>query len=175
MSQSSKPLDPAPALICVIDTSVLIELKTLVKMDDQWEVLAIMVRLVEAGSLTFPRQVVAEMQAVRYPDAPGAWMGHAKARIRHPQPREDAQVRVLAVAEQLVDVEASHDREVADPYVAAMALELSERYTSSRVVVATNDTVDRLPVKLSLAEGCRRLHLDCWKPDEFLSWVIAAR
>lgn len=61
MSQDSKPLDPAPALICVIDTSVLIELKKLVKMDDQWEVLAIMVRLVEAGSLTFPRQVAIEM------------------------------------------------------------------------------------------------------------------
>lgn len=79
------------------------------------------------------------------------------------------------MAEQLVDLEASHDREVADPYVAAMALELSERYTSTRVVVATNDTVDRLPAKLSLAEGCRRLRLDYWKPDEFLSWVIAAR
>ncbi len=145
MSQDSKSLDPAPTLICVIDTGVLIELKKLVKMDDQWEVLAIMVRLVEAGSLTFPRQVATEMQAVRYLDAPGVWMGHAKAKVRHPQPREDIQVRVLAVAEQLVDVDASHDREVADPYVAAMALELSERYTSSRMVVATNDTVDRLP------------------------------
>lgn len=85
MSQYFRPLDPPPALICVIDTSVLIELKKLVKMDDQWELLTIMVGLVEVGSLTFPRQVAAEMQAVRYPDAPGVWMGHAKVKVRHPQ------------------------------------------------------------------------------------------
>jgi hypothetical protein len=72
VSQDSKPLDPAPALICVIDTSVLIELKKLVKMDDQWEVLAIMVRLVEAGSLTFPGRLPPRCRLFVTPMRPGS-------------------------------------------------------------------------------------------------------
>ena len=89
MPQSPEPAVPAPAIICVVDTSILIEFKTLVKIDDQWDVLAQMLKLVEDGSLTFPRQVAKELQEVRFPDAPGAWIGHAKGKICHPQPDDD--------------------------------------------------------------------------------------
>ena len=113
MPPSPEPGVPAGATICMVDTSILIEFKTLA---------------------TF--------------------------------------VRVLTVAEQLVDLEATHEREVADPYVAAKALEIVER-DLSRVVVATNDRVDRLPAKLSLITACRRLDLECWGPEEFLVWISA--
>lgn len=170
---SPSPEPAAPATICVVDTSILIEFKRLVKIDEQWDVLAHMLKLVEDGSLTFPRQVAKELQEVRFPDAPGAWIGHAKGKICHPQPDDATLARVLAVAEQLVDLEATHEREVADPYVAAMAIEIVERDLFSRVVVATNDRVDRLPAKLSLLTACARLGLDCWTPEEFLAWVSA--
>lgn len=65
-------------VICVVDTSVLIEFKRLVKIDEQWSLLTRMLTLVEDGSLTFPRQVSKELQAIKFPDAPGAWIGHAK-------------------------------------------------------------------------------------------------
>jgi hypothetical protein len=37
------------------------------------------------------------------------------------------------------------DREAADPYVAAMAYELQERYPDAEIIVATTDCRDRLP------------------------------
>lgn len=78
---------------------------------------------------------------------------------------------MLAVAPQLVDYEATADREVADPYVAAMACEIGSRHNGCRVVVATNDTVDRLPLKLSLATACNRLGIEHWFAEDFVDWI----
>ena len=100
-----------------------------------------------------------ELSYGRFPDAPGTWIGSAKGKVRYPQPAEETQVEVLRIAPQLIDYEGTADREVADPYVAAMACEIRARHNGCRVIVATNDTVDRLPVKLSLATACDRLDI----------------
>ena len=73
-------------IVCIVDTSVLIMLKRLVKIDDQWDLLLRMTELVRSGHLAFPRQVAKELAYGQYPDAPGAWIGSAKRDVCHPQP-----------------------------------------------------------------------------------------
>lgn len=129
-----------------------------------------MIDLVDGGDLCFPRQVPRELEVAQHPDAPGAWAAHCKRRGRHPQPTDEALAEVLDVAPLLVDSEAESD--TADAHVAAMAYELRERYGEAvRVVVATNDFVDRLPVKESLTGACAKLGIETWKPDEFVEWL----
>jgi Domain of unknown function (DUF4411) len=157
--------------MCIVDTSVLIKLKRLVNIDDQWDLLLRMTELVRSGHLAFPRQVAKELAYGQYPDAPGAWIGSAKRVVCHPEPSEETLRTVLQVAEQLVDAEATDDREVADPYVAAMACEIPHHHPDCRAAVATDDRVDRLPRKLSLATACDRLGLEHWTPEQFIAWV----
>jgi rRNA maturation endonuclease Nob1 len=168
VSVSSKAVPP---VICVIDASALIHLKREVGLDEQWELLMRMHGLVVDGALAFPRQVHKELSVAKYPDAPGAWAGAANKVVWHPQPSDDTMSRVLEVASQLVEVNLTPDREVADPYVAAMALELTERHPSSRVVVVTDDVVDRMPLKISLRTGCERLSLQQCGLGPFVEWV----
>jgi hypothetical protein len=160
-----------PPLIIVVDTNILIKFKSMVKIDDQWELLLRMTDAVRQGALTFPRQVAKELAHGQFPDAPGAWIGAAKKDVCHPEPAEDTLVKVLEVAPQLVDFEATADREVADPYVAAMAHEIASRHNGCRVFVATNDIVDRLPLKLSLRTACERLGIEICTPEDFIAWV----
>ena len=171
MSRASSPGGFPPSLVVVVDTSALIAFKGLVKIDDQWGLLMRMSDLVREGAITFPKQVAKELAYGQYPDAPGAWIGNAKGDICHPQPAEDTLVKVLEIAPQLVDYEATADREVADPYVAAMAHEVETRHNGCRVVVATNDVVDRLPLKVSLRTACEGLGVEVWSPEDLIAWV----
>lgn len=159
-----------PPFVMVVDTSALIAFKTLVGINDQWDLLMRMSEYVRAGAITFPRQVARELAYGEHPDAPGAWIGNAKRDVRHPNPSEETLVKVLEVAPQLVDIEAT-DREVADPYIAAMAHEIATTHNGCRVVVATNDVVDRLPVKLSLLTACTRLDIETCSPEAFIAWL----
>jgi hypothetical protein len=161
-----------PPLICVLDTSVLIDLKRLVKTADQWNLLLHMTDLVDGGHLAFPSQVVTEMTRAKFPDAPGVWVaGGVKARVRYPQPTDATLVAVLAVAELLVEADDDDPAGVADPYVAAMDYELGAGYPQSRIVVATSDCVDRLPRKISLATACDRLSIEHWQANTFIAWA----
>lgn len=158
-------------MICVLDTSTLIHLKREVGLDEQWELLMHMHELVVNGALAFPRQVHKELSVAKFPDALGAWVGFANKVVCHPQPSDDTMTRVLEVASQLVEVNLPPDREVADPYVAAMALELRERHPDSRVVVVTDDVVDREPLKISLRTACGRLSLQQCGLRPVVEWV----
>jgi hypothetical protein len=160
-----------PPTVFVVDTSAIIEFKGLVKIDDQWGHLLHMSDLVRSGALTFPRQVAKELAYGQHPDAPGAWIGNAKRDVCHAQPSEETLVKVLEVAPQLVDYETTADREVADPYVAAMAHEIAARHNGCRVIVATNDVVDRLPLKLSLKTACERLGVEVCSAASLIAWV----
>lgn len=171
MSPSTDEDGFPPEVVAVVDTSSLIDLKSQVKIDDQWDLLMRMSELVRSGAISFPRQVAKELAYGQHPDAPGAWIGNAKKEVRHPQPAEDTQVQVLGVAPELVDLEATADREVADPYVAAMAVEIAARHEGCRVVVVTNDVVDRLPLKLSLRTACERLDVEVWTTADLVEWV----
>ncbi|WFG44146.1 hypothetical protein [Pseudonocardia alni] len=136
----------------------------------QWDLLTEMGQRVSTGALAFPRQVVAELTTIRFPDAPGAWIASAKHSVQHPEPAEESLVRVLAVAADLI--EADHPGDPADPYVLAMALELGERHPTSQVVLVTNDVVDRLPVKIALRTGCQRVGVETCRAPAFLAWLL---
>ncbi len=62
-----------PAIVVVVDTSVLIGLKKLVPIKRQWALFTLMTGLVARGHLAFPRQVSREVEAGKHPDAPGVW------------------------------------------------------------------------------------------------------
>lgn len=171
MCPASEPDGFPPPIVVVVDTSSLIAFKRLVKIDDQWGRLMHMSDLVNDGSLCFPRQVARELSYGQHPDAPGAWIGSAKKNVCHPQPSEETLVKVLEVAPQLVDYEATADREVADPYVAAMAVDIDSKHNGCRVVVATGDVVDRLPLKVSLMTACGSLGIEVWTPEQLVAWV----
>lgn len=66
MSRSSSPAVFPPSLVCVVDTSVLIAFKSLVKIDEQWDLLIRMTAFVEDGRLAFPRQVAKELAYGRF-------------------------------------------------------------------------------------------------------------
>jgi Domain of unknown function (DUF4411) len=167
---SRRVLDPAPDEIYVLDSCLLIRIKRIVKVDDQWPLLAAMLDLVRSGSLCFPRQVATEVADQRWPDAPGAWVGHAKDHVCHREPADGCVSQVLAAAADLIDADATGP-EPADPYVAAMALQLKSVYANTRVVVASDDKVDRLPLKLSLKTACDRLGIEFCEPEPFLAWL----
>jgi hypothetical protein len=62
----------------------------------------------------------------------------------------------------------------ADPYVAGMACEIQSANPGCRVVVATDDRVDRLPNKIALTTACDRLHIDHWSSEAFVAWAYVA-
>jgi hypothetical protein len=167
---SRKILDPAPDEIFVLDSCLLIRLKKIVKVDEQWPLFTAMLDLVREGSLCFPRQVATEVADQKWPDAPGAWVGHAKEFVCHREPGDPCVSQVLAAAAELIDADAIGP-EPADPYVVAMALDLRATYANSRVAIASDDKVDRLPLKLSLKTACDRLGIEFCEPPPFVEWV----
>ena len=164
---TSNALLPPPS-ICVLDSSLLIDLKKL-PAAHQWPLLLRMSEFVRSGHLAFPKHVATELEKARHPDAPGVWVVSAKQDLRYPPPSDEALVEVLGVASQLIEVDAEGD--IADPYVVALAYDLRERYPDTRVLVATEDKVDRLPRKIALTTACERLELEHVQMPGFLDWV----
>jgi len=110
--------------------------------------------LVEAGRLTFPREVAREVKDVAHPDAPGVWVHGVEKKSRHPRDPDDATVRrVLAAAPDLIDPDSSHE---ADPYVIAVAIELEA--AGHLPTVVSEDVADR-PSHTSVRTACQRLHV----------------
>ncbi|MCY3821772.1 MAG: hypothetical protein OXH52_20870 [Gammaproteobacteria bacterium] len=64
-------------------------------------------------------------------------------------------------------VDPNKTTEDADPYVLALALHTREK--GFDVVVVTNDIVDHLPIRISLATACARLNVDAATPEDFLA------
>ncbi|HEV2890449.1 MAG TPA: DUF4411 family protein [Frankiaceae bacterium] len=151
----------------VLDTSVVINLKKNLKVTDQWGFFERLTILVAHGLVGWPRYVRKEIIDARHPDAPGAWIAGQNAQP-FPEPAFATLAEVLGAA-QLVDAEA--EDEVADPYVVAMGLELRVSQPERRVVIASDDVVDRMPQKESIATACERLSLERWSCHEFIEWA----
>lgn len=165
----SLPLDLTPVLVVVIDSSTIIRIKKIVRTDDQWALFAQMMLLVEQGRLAFPSHVHREVSREKHSDAPGAWCGGAAKVVQHPDPSEATLVEILPTIGRVVEADAEPEREPADPYVAAMAYELRAR--GFDVAVATDDSVDRLPVKIALTTACDLLDVTTWDCEPFIEWV----
>lgn len=168
---ASRPiLDPPPAEIFVLDTGVIIRVKQMVKVDEQWGILETMMNCVRSGEMCFPRQVATELTEQKWPDAPGAWAGHAKALVLHREPLDGFVAQVLEKTPDLIDPDATGG-EPADPYVVGMALDLRTVYSNSRVVVASDDKVDRPPLRMSVKTACDRLGIEFCEAVRFIEWV----
>jgi hypothetical protein len=87
-------------------------------------------------------------------------------RLQHPLDVDYKYVRqVMAIAPNLV--EATQRKDVADPYVVALALQLKD--AGEVIEVVTDDFVDHLPIKVALGTACDRLqiaHISC---EDFLT------
>jgi hypothetical protein len=161
-----------PSEVRIIDTGSLIELKKLIPLKDQWTTFKHMEALVDSGHLAFPRHVAREMRVARFPDAPGVWAAGCNGNRRYRDPADASVAEVLGVA-QLIDPNSDDEHEAADPYIAAMAYEISERWPDRDVVVVTEDRIDRLPLKESLVTACQRLSLKTCSSEDFINWLQA--
>lgn len=166
----------APDLLCIVDASVLINIKRQLPQKELWPLFQQMDLLVEQGRLSFPRQVEREIARWRFPDIALSWCAHAVSHRRVPDPTDADLAAVGWAVADLVQVDADPDSEVADPYIVAMAHRLGGDIDGTRgplfdVVVATDDFKDRRPLKVALTTACERLGIPCWRMADFVDWV----
>lgn len=165
-------LDNLSEAVWVFDCSSILEVRRLSGVSQQIAeaIYAKLGKLVEAGRLYFPKQVVDELARFSnprpsQPDLPFAWAKrHQAAACRHPSLFEDLAV-VLRVAGNVLDPDKGGVEE-ADPYVLALA-RLLERQSSAPVWIVTEERKDR-PSKISLTTACGLLRLHCLPVREVL-------
>ena len=134
----------------------------------QWELFRRLETMVEQGELFFPRQVAAELRQARHVDTPEAWALAAGPKVtRAYDPDTTFVQQVMAVAGDVVDPDAEEDP--GDPYVLAQALELAN--ANFEICVVTEDVVDHLPLRISMATACQRLNLPHCQLQEFLASI----
>ncbi len=152
----------------VLDTSSLVNIKVLVRVDRQWDLFQHLQAMVDGGEVAMPRQVIREVGELAHPDTPGVWARGMTHRLQHPLDVEYEHLRrVMKAAPNLV--EANQHKDVADPYVVALALQLMA--DGHAVEVVTDDLVDHLPTKIALGTACDRLKLAHRTCQAFLTLV----
>lgn len=149
--------------VWVIDSSALIEAKSIISIRNQWSAFKHLEQMVLEGRIAMPRQMIKEVSEVTHPDMPGAWAAGVRNSLRHPlNVGDDYITHVMRVAPDVVDPK--KDREDADPWVLALALELAAKQLITCIV--TEDIVDRH--RISIATACSRLGLDWCSTRDFL-------
>ncbi len=149
----------------MLDASGLIDFKKFPPINEQWELGEHLLELVRRGEVTFPSQVRNELtdpRIIAHPDVPGAWAARAW-KLFQPRPSpDDATVQeVLSAHPDLVRVNAERDQ--ADPYVAALALEQVRAGRAATVV--TKDE--------ALRNACTHFGIDVAMWEEFLAHLRA--
>lgn len=160
-----------PPLLVIIDSSIIIDIKIRVPVAEQWPIYNQMLVLLDDSRLAFPTQVAKELADLQFPDAPGTWCANAVSHVQFHPPSDATLAAVLPMVPDLVETNADPKHEKADPYIVAMASELMAQ--GFDVVVATEDRVDRLPLKIALTTACDRFGVVTWDFDVFVEWVKA--
>lgn len=153
--------------VWVVDTSALLQVRLAHDPADQIAIFKGLHDMAVDGRLAVTRRVLNECNG-QYFDLPTGWASVVKQRARHPLDPGDEHVQTVMAAAPNV-IEADNDRDPADPYVLAQALQLRE--DESEVCVVTQDFVDRLPKKISMATAADRLDLAWRQLQPFLSDV----
>lgn len=152
--------------IWILDSSAAINFKTL-PIDRQWEFGDILLDLIGRRELLFPSQVHRELtdpQLIRHPDMPGAWTARAWRLMKpHPAPKDVTVREVLRAHPDIIDVDAQQDQ--ADPYVVALAIELSRAGETVKVVVDEGET-------RALQAACRTFGIDVEDLSQFARLFI---
>lgn len=145
----------------VWDTSAIIAIKERVERRARPRVLKALRRLAEEERLFFPREILVELDRWhRAPDELTVWARGCEASATAVVHSLDTVRTVLSRVPRLLDPDAPYEE--ADPYVLALALELT-----GPVVVVTDDTKDR-PTKMSLATACGVFRIPCLSLMPFL-------
>ena len=98
------PPEPEEGPVWIVDTSALINFKTLIGVSDQWDAFKLLEQLVEQGRIAMPRQVVNEASEIAHPDLPGAWAPGVRSRLRYPLDVDYEHIqRVMREAGDVVD------------------------------------------------------------------------
>ena len=151
--------------VAVFDTSALIRAKTLITARRQWGFFEILKEMVQRGEVCFPPEVKNELQVGKHVDTPEAWALDVWRAVRCPPPHVNALAHVMQIAGDVVDE--GSEREEADPYVLAQALEMR----GLGACVITEDRVDRLPLKIAMTTACDRLDIESESLEGFLKAI----
>jgi hypothetical protein len=153
--------------ILVIDSSSLINMKTVIRVNDQWWFFDGLLARLKEGRVLVPREVAKEVSEIDHPDMPGAWAASTYELTPHPSSSTYESVqKVMEAASEVIEADAEMDK--ADPWVLGLALDLVDR--GLEPVVVTDDNVDR-PRKIGLTTAAKRLGLACIGLPEALEWL----
>src|SRR6516162_105130 len=140
----------AQAVVWVIDTSSVIEVRRSVENSKKDLVFSRMTTLVQQGRLAFPKQVVDELERfadLSSPDRQYQWAKENERNASARPPSLDAIQAVLREVPTVLDPDKDTGVEEADTYVLAMAVNLRLNGHDARIV--TEETKD-IPRKMSL-------------------------
>ncbi len=108
-------MNPDDIDVWIVDSSALIETKTVVSVANQWKTFKRLEQMVRDGQIAMPRQVINEVSELSHPDLPGAWAPGVRGSLRHPLDVHHSHLReVMSVAGDVVDVNKAGE-ERADP------------------------------------------------------------
>ena len=144
--------------IWTLDSSGLIDIQRRMLGRARDELLEQMLDLARDERLVFPRRVTEELTRHNQRDAVAEWARIARDFVpRHYVPSDELVREVLRVAPTLIPT--TQLGQSADAHVIAQALAYQRESMFNAVTVVTNDRVDRLPVKSSMASACEDLGL----------------
>jgi hypothetical protein len=152
--------------VWLLDASALINIKTTVPASKQWGLLKLLERMVEDGSLAFPRQVKDEVTGMLHPDGPGIWADGVFPLMRHPREPDIAYVRQVMSSSAAAVVDPDKTREDGDPYLIALGLQLIA--DGWDVCLVTDDRIDT-PTRIAMSKACDLLDVPWCCLNDFLT------
>ena len=148
----------------VLDSSALINLKLIIKIEHQWQFFECLKEMVAQGELFICRAVVKEVKQP-HPDAPGAWAFGVRDLVTEAyDPGETFVAEVMAKAGDVIDDD--DEESDADPHVVAQALELRQR--GFDVCVVTTDAKAHRD-RIAMTAACARLELASCSDRDFIA------
>lgn len=155
-----------PDVVWLLDASAIINIKIEVPGNKQWKLFKKLEAMVERGAIAFPKQIRVEVANMAHPDAPGVWADGVFPQIQHPTEPDAEYLRQVMRSPAKAVVDTTKTREDGDPYLLALALQLTRAGYSCCIV--TGDTKTN-PTRISIAEACGHLGLDWCRLVEFLT------
>lgn len=164
ISERLFPVEPC----WILDSSAIIEFKSIITPEIEATVLTLLDRLVRQGKISFPRQVKREVSGDGQSDLPALWaLRNFSKIILNKSPEESYIIDVLSKVPNLV--EENNSKDAADPYVLALALQLENNDFDA--IVVTEDRIDRLPRKISLKSACKIMGIEVCLTNDFFDRI----
>lgn len=164
ISERLFPVEPC----WVLDSSAIIEFKSIITPEIETRVLALLDQLVLQGKISFPRQVKREVSGDGQNDLPALWVLRNFSKIiLNKSPEESYIIDVLRKVPNLVEKDSKKD--VADPHVLALALQLKDNGFDA--IVVSEDRVDHLPKNISLQSACQEMSVEFIRTLAFLESI----